>query len=206
MTLNALERNPQAADCLQRALALTTETGGRASHRSHRKRAWILKWLADVLYASGRYREAAQSCREALELVPNEPKVHEKLAEILANCPDPGLRDPAEAVRLAARGVKLSPEDRHIRRALGMAYYRAGDWSAAAEAIRKSMELGGGGDAIDWLFLAMARWRQGDREEGRRWYDKAVAWIEGHPSAEWKLRDARREAEALIDPRPRRRP
>jgi tetratricopeptide (TPR) repeat protein len=200
-TLSVLGRFPEAADCLERALKLTIETGVRASHRSRRKRAWILKWLAEVFYFSGRYREAAQSCREALELVPNEPKAHERLAEILANCPDPGLRDPAEAIRIATRGIELSPEDRHIRRALGMAHYRAGNWPAAVEAIRKSMELGAGGEALDWLFLAMARWRQGDRDEARRWYDKAVAWIDDHPSAEGKLRDTRREAAALIGPK-----
>ena len=38
------------------------------------------------------------------------------------------------------------------------------------------MELRQGGDAFDWYFLAMAEWQRGNKEEARKWYDKAVAW------------------------------
>lgn len=198
ITLFNLKRFPEAADSLRRALALAGGAGPR--HQDRFRRAWILKVLAEVLEMSGQYPEAVRTYREALELVPNEAKIHEKLAEILANCPDPALRDPAQAVRIASRGVELSPEDRHILRVRGISCFRAGDWRAAVEAIERSMARAAGGEPLDWLFLAMARWRQGDRDEGRRWYDKAVAWLEDHPSTDRRVRNARGEAEALIGP------
>jgi hypothetical protein len=41
------------------------------------------------------------------------------------------------------------------------------------------MELRGNGqgDSYDWFFLAMIHANKNEREEGRRWYDKAVAWF-----------------------------
>ena len=44
------------------------------------------------------------------------------------------------------------------------------------------MALSMGGDCSDWLFLAMAHWRMGQRTEARRWYQQAVNWMEKHAS------------------------
>ena len=72
--------------------------------------------------------------------------------------------------------MQLEPKQGTFRNTLGAAHYRAGDWVAAIEALNKSMELRQGGDAFDWYFLAMAEWRRGNKDEARRWYDKAAAW------------------------------
>ena len=45
-------------------------------------------------------------------------------------------------------------------------------------ALQKSMELRQGGDSFDWLFLAMAHGKLDQKEEARKWYDKAVEWVE----------------------------
>jgi uncharacterized protein HemY len=58
-----------------------------------------------------------------------------------------------------------------------VAYYRAGDWSAADDALRKSMSLHEGGDPYDWFFLAMICWQRGERAEAQARYDQAVAWL-----------------------------
>jgi hypothetical protein len=31
-------------------------------------------------------------------------------------------------------------------------------------------------DGCNWFFLAMAHWQKGDKDEARKWFDKAVAW------------------------------
>jgi hypothetical protein len=95
--------------------------------------------------------------------------------------------------------VELSPLDRHIWRALGVAQFRSGDWRAATESLRKAMDLGTGGEPVDRLFLAMAKWRQGDRGGAGRWYDKAVANLSGHPSNDGDfVGTVRAEAAALL--------
>ena len=44
---------------------------------------------------------------------------------------------------------------------LGVAHYRAGAWQTATTCLERSMTLRKGGDAYDWLFLAMAHWQLG---------------------------------------------
>jgi hypothetical protein len=40
------------------------------------------------------------------------------------------------------------------------------------------MDMRDGGDAFDWFFLAMAHGQLGHKDEARKWYDKAVEWME----------------------------
>jgi hypothetical protein len=40
------------------------------------------------------------------------------------------------------------------------------------------MELRGGGDAWDWLYLAMALRQLGQPEEAKKWFDQGVAWAQ----------------------------
>jgi tetratricopeptide (TPR) repeat protein len=81
---------------------------------------------------------------------------------------------------------------------LGAALYRAGNWSAAIEALTKSMELREGGDGNDRFFLAMARWRLGDRDQAMKWYSEAVDWMEKNKSQDQELLRFRAEATALL--------
>src|SRR5262249_6787684 len=118
---------------------------------------------------------------------------------------EPTVRDPGRAVALAGRAVELVPNTGAYRNTLGVARYRAGDWEGAVEALEKSMELRAGGDAYDWLFLAMAHQRLDDAVQARKWYDRAAGWIEGNQVLLEKkkaqgdeLRRFRAEAEALL--------
>jgi len=78
------------------------------------------------------------------------------------------------------------------------ARYRSGDWSGATEALQKSMDLNCGGAPQDWLFLAMAHWQKGEQGQARRWYDKAVGWMDTNKPKDEELARFRAEAEALI--------
>ena len=97
---------------------------------------------------------------------PKESICHWQLICLLANCPDEALRDPPRAVALAKR--VLPPSAGHYWRYLALAQYRSQQWQDAADSIQQAMDLREGGDAFDWLLLAMAQWQLGQKEKARR--------------------------------------
>jgi tetratricopeptide (TPR) repeat protein len=149
--------------------------------------------LGDLLCVTGRFREAAEEYCRALEARPACPEWQWKLAWLLANCPDPQYRDPGRAIALAKKLVELPEEEeappgsslgaRGFRqgfywRALGLAYYRAGEWDSAITCWEKASALHGGLCTCGWSVLAMAHWKRGDKEEARRCYERACRWLE----------------------------
>ena len=157
-----------------------------------------IKDLAFALHTSGQHDEAIAAWRKAVELKPDYASAINNLADLLANHPDPKRRDPPEAVRLARRAVELDPNLREGWNTLGEAHYRVGDWKAAIKALGKSMELREGGDSNDWFFLAMAKWRLDEKDEARKWYDKAVGWMDKYQPKNEDLRRYRVEAAELL--------
>ena len=158
--------------------------------------------LGLLLARSGRTDEAAEHYGEVLKLDLQGgvgPVTHNNLAWLLATCPDVQSRDPAWAVELAEKAVELAPKKGHIWNTLGVAQYRAGDWDAAIDALQKSLELQGD-NSFDFFFLAMAHWQLGHKDEARKWYDRAVEWMEENKPDEEELRRFRAEAEELIGP------
>src|SRR5205085_6368163 len=107
---------------------------------------------------------------------------------------DPNFRDPKLDVELAMKAVELDPTNPACPSTLGAAQYRAGDWKAAITALEKSLELRKGGDATEWFFLAMAHWQLGEIEEARKWYDRAIAWMDKNNPKDEELRCFRDEA------------
>ena len=99
---------------------------------------------------------------------------------------------------MAERAVQRAPKVGSYRNTLGVARYRAGDNTGALEALDQSMELGSGGNAYDWLFLAMAHRQLEDETSARAWYDKAVAWMEKHKPDDEELKRYRAEAEEVL--------
>ena len=80
-----------------------------------------------------------------------------------------------------------------------MARYRAGDWVAAIEALEKAETLAPDKYlAHNGFFLAMAHWRTGPESEARKWYDRAVQWMEKNQPRDVELRRFRAEAEELL--------
>jgi tetratricopeptide (TPR) repeat protein/serine/threonine protein kinase len=145
---------------------------------------------------------------KAVDLKPASPGIQRNLAWLLATCPEAKLRAPGRAVEAAKKAVELDPRQATSWNTLGAAHYRAGDWQAAVAALEKSVELRRGGNGYDLFFLAMARWQLGDRADARRWYDRAVRWLEQHRDAVAKdaqaaeeLRRFRAEAVELLQVR-----
>jgi serine/threonine protein kinase len=146
----------------------------------------------------GEYDQALACYRKALESAPQDASLHNSLAWLFATSENAQLRDPGRAVHLAKRAVDLESHDGNSWNTLGVAQYRAGEWQAAIDALGKSMELRGGGDAWDWLFLAMAHWQLGNKDEARKWYDQGVQWMQKNKPKDEELRRFREEAANLL--------
>jgi uncharacterized protein HemY len=204
-----LRQFAEAEECYRGALAFSPILTGPGLYHERGERAFILRSLASVIGEQGRHAEAIKACRDSLALVPNDPKTHESLAGLLANCPDPRVADPREAIRIARRGTDLVPEDGHLWQALGMALYRASEWNEAVRALDQAMALRGGGEATDKLFMAMALWRLGQHEEAKSWFERGCAQMLSHDDptngktggpAREQYRDEARALLGLADP------
>jgi serine/threonine protein kinase len=82
------------------------------------------------------------------------------------------------AVRLARQASAWEPDQAICWRVLGVAYFRLGEWSLAASALGKSMDLDKGEDPADLFFLAAIDHRRGNQRQARRYYHDALALIE----------------------------
>jgi tetratricopeptide (TPR) repeat protein len=101
-------------------------------------------------------------------------------------------------VEAAKRALQRDPTSTLAWSALGIAQYRAGSWQAALEALTKVGDLTGGGDSGEWFFIAMVHWQRGNKEEARRWYQKAVDWMQKHRPGDPDWRRFRAEAAELL--------
>lgn len=133
------------------------------------------------------------------------------LAWLLATCPDPSIRDAKGAVQYAKRAVEIAPKDGNFWNTLGVAYYRAGEWEEAKDALYRSMELRNEGDSFDWFFLGLVHLKLGDPKRARDWYDRSVDWFHRYRPDDEELYQFHVEASstlglpkpAMPPPRPR---
>jgi uncharacterized protein HemY len=133
-----------------------------------------------------------------IELDTKNSRGHNHLAWFLATCPDFHFRDPRRAVDFAKKAVELERTEGNYWNTLGVAHYRAGEWKPAVQALKKSMDLRKGGNSFDWLFLAMAHWQLGEKDQARQWYDRGVQWMEKNQPKNDELRCFRNEAAELL--------
>ena len=128
--------------------------------------------------------ELASSSDDGLGLGPAESAIRNDLAWLLASRRGGSGRSYRRAVELAGRAVEIAPDGRSAWNTLGVASYRAGDDRGAVRALEKSLLLRDGGDPYDWLFLALARHRLGDRDRARALFERSVAWIADRKSSD----------------------
>jgi tetratricopeptide (TPR) repeat protein len=136
--------------------------------------------LCRLLGASHREEEADRIYRRILDFQPDTPDGLNYMAWALAARPHPRFYDPKKALELVTRAVQQAPDTAYMWNTLGLAHYRNGSWREAIEALEKSMRLGGEGDSMDKFLLAMAHWRLGDKDQARKWYNRAVQWMENN--------------------------
>jgi tetratricopeptide (TPR) repeat protein len=162
---------------------------------------WRCNQHAGHLLNRSRHDDAAELYRKALSHRPDDAEANNGLAWILATHPDPKRRNSSEAVRLARKAVRAQPKVATFHNTLGAAHYRAGNWKAAVASLQESQRLGGG-DALDWYFLAMACWRLGEAEQARVWYDKAEQWRKKQQPSNAELLRLWAEAKAVLVEKP----
>jgi Flp pilus assembly protein TadD len=98
--------------------------------------------LGWALAATGRSEEALAQYRQALGIRSRFAKAMNSLAELLATCPDPPLRDGASAMKFARQANQLcggkSPE---VLRSLAAAQAETGRFDEATATARAALEL-----------------------------------------------------------------
>jgi serine/threonine protein kinase/Flp pilus assembly protein TadD len=138
-------------------------------------------------YATKRQWEMALSkYASPLELQPDAPGHQHIMAWLLATCPEPKLRDPKRAVKLADKAVMAAPEDVASWTTLGVARYRSGDWTGAAVALQQAVKLSRrAGDfkrevGYALFFQAMAQHQLGHVERARAAYQGSLDWLDAN--------------------------
>jgi tetratricopeptide (TPR) repeat protein len=164
--------------------------------------------LGNTLGKKGLHEEAIAAYEQAITLAPQNDSLADhnmtlangNLAWLLANSVDVQRRDPDKAVRIAKQLVEQFPNDCRNWTALGLALYRSGDWQGAIDALKKSEEIPPVRfeSCVNALLLAMAHWQLSEQDEARRWYGKAVEWMEKHQAEDETLRRFQEEAEELL--------
>jgi serine/threonine protein kinase len=210
------EQNYRRAIQLRRELVLDPAADAPKIALELDKLLPLTSTLAQMLGAGGRSGEVRQLCRDVVETCttladrpagPNgairltAAKYLNNLAWSLASAPAVPPHDPAQALEAARKAVTLDPENWMYWNTLGVAAYRVGDWKAASEALEKSISLKKEkeeDEASDWLFLAMTRWRQNNRDEAGKCYDRAAALIEKNPGKDPQLPRFQAEATELL--------
>src|SRR5262249_5478452 len=122
-----------------------------------------------------RWDKAIAAYQEAIRRHPDyviAPTWHEVLAWLLVTCPDPNLRDPAQALEHARVAVQTNDGSDQCR-GVGGARYGAGAWAGAVRDLERAEGLNPG-IPQGQFFLAMAYQQIGDRVKARRWFDRAV--------------------------------
>jgi WD40 repeat protein/tetratricopeptide (TPR) repeat protein len=91
-------------------------------------------------------------------------------------------------VRLDEQVLAKHPRNWYFLTTLGAALYRAGRFEEATRKLDEACKAhGNGGNAYNWLFLAMAQHRLGNANEGRRWLAKSSEWLES--ARQGKIKD-----------------
>jgi tetratricopeptide (TPR) repeat protein len=174
--------------------------------------------IARLLLLSGDATEYRPACDRLLQRYAHD-KRRWVLYFVARSCAlAPGATpDPAQAVRLAELAVSAEPNWAHNLHTLGLAQYRAGKFDEAIRKFHESIAASPEwtGNIVNWLGLALAYHRQGQTDEARHWFEKALRWIDQvapdgdreSPTPPQDVHDhewlasrlLRREAEALLE-------
>ncbi len=159
---------------------------------------WNNYMLASLHANKAQWEDAARFYTAALSLHPENAATQNDLARLLVNWPRPGVDHLEEAIGLAKKAVKATPTAGNYWVTLGMAHYWAGQWSDALTAFQQAAKLPNGDKSLDWFYLAMVYGRLGEKEQGRKWYDQAVQWMEKNDPDNGGLKYLRAEAAKLL--------
>jgi protein O-mannosyl-transferase len=108
--------------------------------------------LAQALLQAGRNREALSHYRRALQVAPYSVAALNAVAWVLATSPEPSVKNPAEAVRLAEAANRLGgAKDPFVLRTLAASYAASDRFPEAVATARHALQLGGNLPLADLL-------------------------------------------------------
>jgi tetratricopeptide (TPR) repeat protein len=109
--------------------------------------AYAIASRGDLLTDLGRYAEANADYERSIKLDPSSMHAYSGSAWLLATCPDQRIRDPKLAMARAQKSIELSDSPEAINLdTLAAAQASGGDFAAAAESIRKAIQLAAEGE------------------------------------------------------------
>src|SRR5262249_29672518 len=179
----------EIALCMGQALALSKDGDARGAETAYRRALEALPTLTGGPPPSPALRESVTRMEAA---------ARNGLAWLLVATPGRSPEQVREAVAEAERAVALVPDEGDSWNILALARYRAGDWKGAGSASERSMRLRGGGNAYDWLTVAMSRWQQGEKQEAHEWFARAIAWAQTSAAQDPEIQRLASEAAGLL--------
>jgi tetratricopeptide (TPR) repeat protein len=137
------------------------------------------------LWHEEKIAEAIESVKAALVINPKHLASNNILSWWLSTADDPKLRDPVKALEHAEKAMAIGPvqkngqKDGQLLNTLGMALYRNGRFQEAVEKLTLADRTRNDKEHLDTrMFLAMAYWKLGNKDEARSWFDKACEWYQ----------------------------
>ena len=153
-------------------------------------------WVVPELVEAGYKQQATNICRAVLNSASTNGAWFNDASWYLATTENPSNRDPALAVELANRAVKINPQGDW--NTVGVAQYRAGDFKEAVTNLEWSAQHANGGTSFDFFFLAMAQHQLGNADDAGRYYAHAIQWMNEHDPQNPELIRFRAEAKRLF--------
>ena len=101
----------------------------------------------------------------------------DRLAWLLAHCPDEAQRDPKASIAPARRATELRPDLAGPWFTLAVVLHRAGDWSGSLDALGEVKRREGDFDAADWFLSAMNLHRLQRPDEARTAMRNGEEWL-----------------------------
>jgi serine/threonine protein kinase/WD40 repeat protein len=140
-------------------------------------------WVVDAKV----FEQQIADLEAALLRSPGQSHIQFPLAECCNNfawmlVASPGSpHDAQRAISLVRRAEELAPDKSFFLNTLGVAQYRAGEHAEALATLEKSVAAGNGAvDPFDLFFLAMARHKLRQFDQGRADFDRAIKWRQEH--------------------------
>jgi tetratricopeptide (TPR) repeat protein len=191
----------KAAASIERALPLAPNDFWRDACRQNAAGAYHNH--SNEQLAAGDHKGTIESLRRAEQLDPKNLDVLNNLACLYMAASDESLRNYTEALDLAERAVDLQPENPDYVGLLGAALHLNGRHEETVERLRESIPAHTKAKSANAgrLFLAMALWKLGKRDEARKTLCEAEAWFAKNEPDDLFVQRFRAMAKEMIEPK-----
>jgi WD40 repeat protein/serine/threonine protein kinase len=108
------------------------------------------------------------------------------------------LGEQDDAIAAVEGAVRLQLQDGHGLSPLWEVLEAMPGWEKGLAELAKSLELRKGDNGLGWFFLAMAHRPSGDKQDRRRWFEKAVASMDSKASQDEQFRRLRDEVAQML--------